>query len=383
MAATAPSPATPQEIAERLRELAEVGTPVRPRGGATKLAWGGPAPAGVTDLDLRALDGVLEHNEGDLTAILAAGTPLAAAQARFAETGQMLALDPPLGADDAATIGGVLATADAGPLRHRYGTARDLVIGITVALSDGTVAKAGGNVIKNVAGYDLAKLFVGSHGTLGVILSANVRLHPRPMVTASAIGAAGDPDRLAAAAQALAGHPLEADSFDVRWEDGAGRVLVRFGGAAAERQAAAVGDRLLAVGLESVEAVGDDEMLWAAQRAGQRSAAGAVLRVAARPSELGRVLRAAAAVDGAVVGRAAIGVHHVRLEGADLAARASAVREALAPRACVLLDAPEDVRAEIGAWPSAAPGVQTLMERVKARFDPGRILSPGTYVGGI
>ena len=114
---------------------------------------------------------ILEHNEGDLTAVLQAGVPLAEAQAAFADKGQMFAVDPPLGAGDAATIGGVMATADSGPLRHRYGGVRDLVLGITVALSDGTLAKAGSKVIKNVAGYDLGKLFTGSYGTLGLIVS--------------------------------------------------------------------------------------------------------------------------------------------------------------------------------------------------------------------
>jgi glycolate oxidase FAD binding subunit len=383
MGATAARATTPQELAERLREVGEAGMHACPRGAGTKLAWGGIGAAGGVELDTRGLDGVLEHNEGDLTAIVAAGTPLAAAQERFAAAGQMLALDPPLGAGDAATVGGVLATADAGPLRHRYGTARDLVVGITVALSDGTVAKAGGNVIKNVAGYDLAKLFIGSYGTLGVILAANVRLHPRPTVTATVVAASSDADRLALAVAAISRQPLEAACLDVAWEGDAGRVLVRFGGMTAEHQAQAVGDRLRSAGLEAVEAVTDDDPLWAAQRAGQRSASGVVVKVSARPKDLAHVLRAAKDVRGAVVGRAALGVSFVRLEGADLAARATALRAALAPRACTLLDGPEAVRAEVGAWPALGAGVQVLTERVKERFDPGRVLRPGVFVGGI
>ena len=106
--------------------------------------------------------------------------PLATAQKTFAAAGQMLALDPPLGDDAAATIGGIVATGDAGPLRHRYGSPRDLVIGATVALGDGTIAQSGGKVIKNVAGYDLAKLFAGSFGTLGLILSGQRSPAPAP-----------------------------------------------------------------------------------------------------------------------------------------------------------------------------------------------------------
>ena len=148
---------------------------------------------------------ILEHNEGDLTAVLQAGVPLAEAQALFGEAGQMFALDPPLGAGDATTIGGLVASADSGPLRHRYGGVRDLVLGITLALSDGTIAKAGSKVIKNVAGYDLGKLFTGSYGTLGLILDVTVRLHPKPVATATAFGASDDADVLAAAAMKLAG----------------------------------------------------------------------------------------------------------------------------------------------------------------------------------
>src|SRR5215217_6871369 len=130
---------------------------------------GTPGPEGAVDLETASLDAIAEHNVGDFTAVVGAGVRLADAQAAFAAENQMLALDPPLGAADGATVGGMIATADSGPLRHRYGGVRDLVVGMTVILSDGTVAKSGGKVIKNVAGYDLAKLFTGSYGTLGLI----------------------------------------------------------------------------------------------------------------------------------------------------------------------------------------------------------------------
>jgi glycolate oxidase FAD binding subunit len=136
---------------------------------------------------LTALTQIIEHNAGDLTATLEAGVPLAHAQQTFARAGQMLALDPPTGADGSATIGGIVATGDSGPLRHRYGAPRDLVVGMTFALGDGTIARSGGKVIKNVAGYDLAKLFAGSFGTLGMILSVSVRLHPLPATTQGAL----------------------------------------------------------------------------------------------------------------------------------------------------------------------------------------------------
>jgi glycolate oxidase FAD binding subunit len=376
-------PGSPEEAARLLRELGEAGRAVRPRGGATKLGWGGVGEPVAVELETAGMNGILEHNVGDLTAVLQAGVPLAEAQATFAEKDQMLAIDPPLGHGDAATIGGVVATSDAGPLRHRYGGVRDLVVGITVALSDGTLAKAGGKVIKNVAGYDLGKLFAGSYGTLGLIVAVAVRLHPRPAGTATAAGASDEPALLAKAAAALAHLPLEADSLDATWQDGRGRLLVRFGGAAAAHQAEGAAGRLRDLGLGSVETVGGDDDLWAQVRAGQRSAGGAVLKVSGRIGDLEAAIGAARDAGGALVSRAAHGVSYVALEGEDLAERAASVRDALEPRACILLDGPDAVRASFDPWGPVDPGALTVMRRVKERFDTARIFRPGAYVGGI
>ena len=375
-------PGSPEEAARLLKALGAEGRAVRVRGAGTK-PWGAPGEPVEIEIATDGLDRTLEHNEGDFTAVLEAGMPLAQAQAMFAETGQMLALDPPLGDGEAATLGGVLATADSGPLRHRYGGVRDVVVGITIALSDGSLAKAGGRVIKNVAGYDLGKLFAGSFGTLGLAVSVAVRLHPRPTESATASGHSADPGALARAAAALAALPLEADCLDVAWRDGAGQVLVRFGGAAAERQATAVAGRLRAAGLDDVQATAEDDEIWTAQREGQRSSAGAVLKVSGRPAELPSVLGAARQANAHVVSRAALGLTWVRLEGDDLAARAGAVRAALAPRACTLQDAPAAVRTALTPWAEPDPGALTVMRRVKERFDPARIFNPGSFVGGI
>jgi glycolate oxidase FAD binding subunit len=376
-------PDTPEEAAELLRSFGADGRTVRVRGGGTKSGWGAPGEPVATEVVTGGLGRVLEHNEGDFTAIVEAGVPLARAQAVFASAGQMLALDPPLGDAEAATIGGVLATADSGPLRHRYGGVRDVVVGITVALSDGSLAKAGGKVIKNVAGYDLGKLFAGSFGTLGLAVNVSVRLHPRPEETATAWGSSPDPGVIAGAAATLARLPLEADCLDAAWRDGAGRLLVRFGGAAAERQAGAVVERLRTAGLDDVQWSADDDALWAAQRDGQRSADGAVVKVSGRPADLAAVLDAARDAGASVVARAGIGLAWLTLAGDDLPARVDAVRAALAPRACALQDAPDAVRAACPPWPEPDPGALAVMRRVKERFDPARIFSPGSFVGGI
>ncbi len=350
-----------------LRDLGTAGRPIRPVGGGTK-PWGPPAAG--EPLETGALNRILEHNVGDFTAVLEAGTPFAEAQAAFAEHGQAIAWDPP--APEGATLGGIMATADSGPLRHRYGGVRDLVVGVSVVLSDGTVAKAGGRVIKNVAGYDLAKLFAGSFGTLGLIATISVRLHPAPPRTATVHGASDDPERLCAAARALARLPLEADCLDVAWQDGAGRVLVRYSGSTALERAQGT-----PLELEDVQVSEDDAALWAVQRDRQRSG-GAVVKVSGRPSDLPDVIRAAGSAS--VVSRAALGLSWLAFgPGDDLAGRVASARRALAPRATTVLDGAAQID---DPWPDAGDAL-VVMERLKARFDPARIFRPGTFVGGL
>jgi glycolate oxidase FAD binding subunit len=361
-------PSASEAIAERLA----AGAPVRIEGAGTKAGWGRPL-TGLEPLSTTEMDRIAAHDAGDFTAVLEAGVPLAVAQEAFAAAGQMLALDPP-GAQ--ATIGGVVASADSGPLRHRYGAPRDLVIGITLALPDGTVARSGGRVIKNVAGYDLPKLAAGSYGTLGVITEVCVRLHPLPARTATAVIRHDDPRRLQTAALELAALPLEAEALDVRWAGGEGAILARFGGAAALERAHAVSS--------DVEA--DDDPLWQAQRDGQRGEL--VVRVAGLPTDLARVIATARSHDATVVGRAGVGTYWLRLPAdadadADTDAEVAAIRAALRPRPAVLTDAPPAVRAAVDPWDVPEGPELELMRRVKERFDPTGACNPGLFAGGI
>jgi glycolate oxidase FAD binding subunit len=377
------TPASAEAAAALLRDAGAGRLRVRPRGGGTKLGWGRPAPADV-ELRTGALDAIVAHDANDLTAVLGAGVPLAAAQAAFAGAGQRLALDPP--DPGGATIGGIVATGDSGPLRHRFGAARDLVLGVAVALPDGTVAHAGGRVIKNVAGYDLGKLLAGSFGTLGVVVEVALRLHPLPSDPVTLRAPAPDAAALARGAAALAGAALQPEALDLAWAAGAGAVLVRFAGAAAGAQAQEAVAVLAAAGLEAEQA--DDAGAWAPQRDGQRAVpGGAVVRVSGRPSALPAVLDAAQAAGGSVVARAGLGLAWVRLAPAEPAALVAAVerlRAALAPAPCVVLDAPDDVRAALDPWDEPAEGPRAaLMRRVKARFDPAGTCNPGRYAAGI
>ncbi|MEA2357714.1 MAG: glycolate oxidase binding subunit [Solirubrobacteraceae bacterium] len=340
-----------QDVASALRDAPAV----RIVGGGTKLAWGRPMEA--PELSLAELDAVVEHNEGDFTAILQAGVPLGAAQRLFADAGQMLALDPP---DDGATVGGVVATADSGPLRHRYGGPRDVILGVQVAMADGTLARAGSKVIKNVAGYDLAKLMTGAYGTLGVVTEVSVRLHPRPREALTVVVRSDDPRALAATASELAHRPLEAERLDVRWQDGSGAVLVQLCGPSAVDRAASLDG----------EVVEDDDALWSAQRAAQRGPV--VLRVSSTQQGLADVLDAAREHGATCVARAAHGLAWLRFDRAD-AELVGRLRARLGR--CTLLDAPAELRREVDPWGTLA--AEPLMRRVKARFDPFDTCNPG------
>ncbi len=375
-------PGSIEEASVAMRELGAAGRAMRVRGGGTKRGW--TSVACEVELETSGLAEIVEHNEGDFTAVVQAGVRLAAAQAQFARAGQMLALDPPLsgdGGEPAATIGGVVATADSGPLRHRYGGVRDLVLGVTVVLSDGTVAKAGGRVIKNVAGYDLGKLFAGSHGTLGLIASVSLRLHPLPATHATVQAQGDDAAALAGAAARLAALPLEADCLDLSWAGGTGSLLMRYSGPTAAARAGETTVFLGELGLADADVTEDDDALWATQRAAQRrDDGGVVVKVSAPPSQTGAVLAAVEALGGQVVSRPALGLAWVSLApDDDLGERVERLRAALAGAALTVQDGAAHVAAR---WPAPAPAALQVMQRIKARFDPARICAPGTFVGG-
>ncbi len=379
-------PTTPREAADALRALGDRGVPVRFAGARTKWDWGKPAES-QTVLETGGLDALVEHNAHDLTVIVQAGARLAEVQATLAEQGQMLALDPPLGQDATAPIGGIMATADTGPLRHRYKAPRDLVLGMTVALADGTLARTGSKVIKNVAGYDIAKLFTGSFGTLGLIVEAIFRLHPRPARTATVVGTTDQADVMQRAALAAGHAPSEVEALDVAFEDGTGRVLVQFGGIVPQDQAEVAARLLHEAGCET-DLHESDTALWDEQRTGQRADGGAaVVKVSALQTDLATVVNAASRLKASLVGRAGLGVHYVRLphsgDGDELVASIEELRALVRPRPAVVLDAPAEVRAKASVWGDLDDGALDVMRAVKARFDPHNICSPGVFVGGI
>ncbi|MEZ7129975.1 FAD-binding oxidoreductase [Nonomuraea sp. AD125B] len=360
-------PENVEEVAAVLRACAERDLAVVPAGGGTKLHWGAPPERCDVRLDLSRLDKVLEHAAGDLVVRAQAGVTMGALAAALADEGQELAVDAP----EDATVGGTLATGAAGPRAFRYGTPRDLLIGVTVVLADGTIARSGGKVVKNVAGYDLGKLFTGSYGTLGVIAEATFRLHPLPAARRWVCAEVEAAD-LPGIAAALAASQAEPSAAEVeRPEPDARPVLaVLAEGAAAESRAAAL--RELVGGGEISDApppwwglVPRDETLVEARFPATGLAA--VLEAAER---------AGLALRGSVLSGRVLLVPAEPVEAEVLAGLRRRV-EAGGGRVNVLA-AP---RAGLDRWGqvSALP----LMRRVKERFDPGRRMSPGRFVGGI
>ncbi len=173
------TPATVEEVAQVVALTNQQDLTLLTRGGGSRMSLGAPPERIDVLLETNQLTRLLEHEAPDLTCQIEAGLTLAALQAQLATKGQWLALDPPDAAQ--ATLGGILASNASGPKRLRYGSARDLVIGLRVVQANGEVSRSGGRVVKNVAGYDLNKLYIGSLGTLGVIVEANFKLHPLPI----------------------------------------------------------------------------------------------------------------------------------------------------------------------------------------------------------
>jgi glycolate oxidase FAD binding subunit len=336
-------------------------------------------------IETRRLRGVTEHEPGDLVATVGAGTSLHDLQSVLGLAGQRLALEA---GTPTATVGGVLATGEAGPLRLRYGTGRDLLIGVEFVRSDGVVARSGGRVVKNVAGYDIGKLLCGSYGTLGVMTSATFRLHPVPAERAwvtCPVASTADLADLVARAMDPAVQP---SAVEVNLTGGSGTLALLIEGTATGVPVrAAAATRVLGSGA----AVGAEPRWW-----GQYPflfdaiALKLAVGVGRLPAVLDALAGAAgpAAGDVTVRGSAGAGVLHAALPGSTSASQLDAILRAVRAAtggighgSCVVLAAPEAVRASVDIW-GPVPGLD-LMRRVKERFDPDGRMAAGRFVGGI
>jgi glycolate oxidase FAD binding subunit len=359
-AARVERPATADELARCLGEAAQARLAVVPVGGGRASTMGDALKGRDVELHTGRLDRVLEHSQADMVVTVEAGITLEALQTELGKTGQFLPLDP--FNSPGHTIGGLLATGWTGPLRQRYGSARDYLIGIRVAQPDGRLASAGGRVVKNVSGYDLMKLHHGALGSLGVIVAASFKVFPDPLHDVTLEAAPDSIDGAWAAIHQALGLPLAPAALEL-FSDG--RVLARFLGSrdAVNRMVAELGWAKA------------DPSVWSehSRRAPERWA-----RIAVPPHQLRSVLA------GLPEGAGWWASPGVGIANWSIATEADTVRAARtaaesAAGSLVLMAAPPDLVREVGAW-GTPPATLEVMQRIKDAFDPGHVLNPGRFV---
>jgi glycolate oxidase FAD binding subunit len=382
-------PASVEEAAESMRALAAEKLAVAFVGGGTDLGLGAPPTRLDAILRTGRLARVREHAPADQIVAVEAGLTVAGLQRVLAPHRQRLAIDPP--EPERATVGGVLAANAFGPRRTRYGSIRDLVIGVTVIRADGVVAHGGGKVVKNVAGFDLPRLLCGSLGTLGLVAEVVLRLHPLPEASATAVfdGLAGiDVQQTIPALRELAVEPTALAALP---EGARFRLAVRFEGFApgvkdqVERVLARAGGGGRLEGSE-------EEALWA--RHDELRAAGSVrVRATFAPAGLVQALDALAPLRMALGGAGplvhpALGIVFLAGEAEDAGAAAGCIEYArgrlgrLGNGSVVVTAAPPALRALVDPWGPAPAGIE-VMRRLKLELDPESRLAPGRFVGGI
>ncbi|HEX3707434.1 MAG TPA: FAD-binding oxidoreductase [Mycobacteriales bacterium] len=357
-------PTSVERLAEMLAMTESDGRTVGIRGNGSKERWGGVGVPPDVLVSTRGLDRIVEHAAGDLVITVEAGALLAEVQRTVGQAGQWLALDPP---ERSATIGGVVSAAASGPRRLRYGTPRDLLIGITVVLADGTVAKSGGKVVKNVAGYDLGKLFTGAFGTLGVIAECTFRLHPK---AAARRVVRTDTDDPAGALSAIRGTGAEPTAAE--WDGVALTTVFESIESAAAEQADRAAQAAGGVAGTSLPP-GFGERAWADGGVG--------LKLTHRLGGLREALASlTAAMPGAGV-RAYVGTGVVEASvGADDLAALESLRLSVAALdgQVVVASATDQMKTDLDVW-GPVRGL-AVMQRIKEQFDPAGRMCPGRFV---
>lgn len=379
------APSTAEDVAQVLRHCSFLGSAVVPRGGGTKLGLGNRPRKADFILSTERLNRLVEHAWGDMTATVEAGCTIDSFQHGLKEHGQRLAVDPLW--PERATIGGLLATADSGTLRIRYGTVRDLVLGVEMALTNGNVIKAGGKVVKNVAGYDLCKLVIGSLGTLGVITRAVFRLHPLPAATATystVLPAAPAATQLVLAILdshlVYTGLQLRAQQSDRMAVD------IRFEGVPESLQDQYM--KLNRIAREHSFAESSEEVWEARQKLFVNAGSSVIAKCSVLPARIGSLCHAvfgqAHSVSVALVAQGT-GLAEVRLDAgrpqqqieALTALRAELVR---LEGTLIVQQCPVEIKEQLDVWGTLKDAF-FLMQLIKQKFDPAGTLNPGRFVG--
>jgi glycolate oxidase FAD binding subunit len=380
-------PGNEQELAKMLKLANAAGLAVIPRGAGTKLEWGNRPTRTDLILSTARMHRVIEHAWADLTVSVEAGCTIAKLQETVAKHGQRLALDPLW--PERATVGGVLSTNDSGALRLRFGSLRDLVIGVTLALADGTVASSGGRVVKNVAGYDLPKLVTGAFGTLGVVTRAIFRLHPLPKETRTISCMTADAAEAQQLVLAIQNSKLAHSALQICCgTEMQPRVDVLFEGTEEGLSAQSVQLKLMASEAKQSDRTGE---VWNRRHELWSKASGefAVAKFAALPAQIAETVEMMERVAATLLRWSAVaqatGIGWVRMDGgaSDIVTAMRALREWLEDRGGSLVTVRRPLAiAELDAWGNSGDALG-LMKAVKRQFDPVGTLNPGRFVGGI
>ena len=381
-------PASAEDVAAVLAAASNERTSVVIRGGGTKMGWGRTPSSVDLVLSTKGLNAVVAHEHADLTATVQAGARLDEVNRILARHGQWLPIES---AFDESTIGGAIATNDSGPLRHRYGTPRDLLIGIRLALTDGRLIKAGGNVVKNVAGYDIGKLMSGSHGSLAAIVSATFKLSPLPAASSTMVATFDRPEALVTALAAITGSQLEAAALEISLPSvGAGfgrpcQLLLKFESTPGALDAHVQKARALAEGARcEVVASQTEAEVWRDHVRGMWSRPGMIVRAAWLPASLDGVFTFVSDLSGTVDdmelrGRAALGSGLFRVH-ADARAQRTVVDRLRSRtdlfRHVVILRADPQLKQQVDVWGSLGDAGQ-LGASLKRALDPSGILNAG------
>jgi glycolate oxidase FAD binding subunit len=397
------SPRSVEEVSRCLTLAHAEGLAVAPTGHGTRLGWGGAPSRLDVVLSLARLDRILAHEPADLTASVEAGVAIGRLNTALAPHRQCFPLDPARARG--STVGGLIATAASGPYRARYGTMRELLLGVTVVQADGTVTKGGGRVVKNVTGYDMPKLHVGALGTLGVVVRAHLRLHPVPPAEATRLFGFRSADAALDAGLQVLDAPLVPSRVQLL----DGRALAGLGprgpaGAALAVTLGSVPEAVRAQGARVEEAcrrsggdaiaLPDPEGWWpgVSDATWPDEAASVALRIGSRATDVVKALRAVeAACDPSapvrLTAEVANGVLHVLIGGAaalEAPTWLPHLRSGLAAlgASAVVEHAPAEIKAALDVWGDVGPALGP-MRALKAELDPRGVLNPGRFVGGI
>ncbi|MEZ2319009.1 MAG: FAD-binding oxidoreductase [Microcoleus sp.] len=390
-------PNTQEELAAVIAWAGQNGYAVLPCGGGSKLDWGGlvklDSNLRLMALNTSRLNRLIEHAVGDLTVTAEAGMKFADLQQVLAAAGQFLPIDPAY--PQQATLGGIVATADAGSLRHRYRGVRDLLLGMTFVRSDGKIATAGGRVVKNVAGYDLMKLFTGAYGTLGIISQVTFRVYPLPVASETVL-LTGAPGPLAEATQILLSSALTPTAVDLLSPDlvaklGLGKglgLIVRFQSIAesVKQQSARlreVGEKLGLQGASWDE--NDDHQLWQTLPEtiwNHTQDSPIICKIGVRPSEAVKVMDELPIQDAVIHAGCGLGI--LRFDQTVTAETLLQIRRVCEAKAGFLtvLAAPPALKQQLDVWGYTGSAID-LMRRIKKQFDSQNILSPNRFINGI